>query len=111
MRIKTQDYNEAAVIELQGELDSDLSELLQGTVTDTVAKSKGGIVLDMSGVGFIDSQGLEQLLLVRDCCNKNKRPLRLAGLDENCTKILEITRLEGEFECYAELAEAVKSLA
>jgi hypothetical protein len=35
----------------------------------------------------------------------------LAGLDENCVIILEITRLEKEFDRYAELAEAVKSFA
>ncbi len=64
-----------------------------------------------SGVGFIDSAGLEQLLWVRDWCNENKCELRLAGLDENCARILEITRLAGEFDCYAELAKAVKSFA
>jgi hypothetical protein len=37
--------------------------------------------------------------------------MRLAGLDENCTKILEITRLDGQFDCYDELAKAVKSFA
>jgi hypothetical protein len=35
----------------------------------------------------------------------------LAGLDENCAKILEVARLENEFDRYAELAEAVKSFA
>jgi anti-anti-sigma factor len=63
----------------------------------------------MSGIGFIDSQGLEQLLWARDYCNQNKRGFRLAGLDENCKRIMEITRLENEFDHYAELTEAVKS--
>ncbi|MHC4622595.1 MAG: STAS domain-containing protein [Planctomycetota bacterium] len=111
MRIKTQDYNDVSVVALQGELDGDLGELLQGTVANMLKKCKAGIVLDMSGVGFIDSQGLEQLLWVRDYCNENKRELRLAALDENCTKIFEMTRLQSEFDCYTELAEAVKSLA
>jgi len=111
MRIKTQDYNDVTVVELQGELDDDFTEPFQNTITDIISKRKAGIVLDMSGVGFIDSQGLEQLLWSRDYCNENKSQLRLAGLDENCTKILEITQLENEFDCYAELAEAVKSLA
>ena len=109
MRIRTQDYNNVTVVELQGELDGDLSELLQNTITNIIATNKTGIVLDMSGVGFIDSQGLEQLLWARDHCNENKRGIRLAGLDENCAKILEITRLENEFDRYVELSEAVKS--
>ncbi len=111
MKVKTQDYNDVTVVELQGELDSDFAELFQSTVTDIIAKRKAGVVLDMCGVGFIDGEGLEQLLWARDYCNQNKRELRLAGLDENCMRILEITRLEKEFDHYAELAEAVKSFA
>jgi len=109
MKIKIQDYNDVTVIELQGELDSDVTELFRNTIMDVVAKPQVNIVLDMSGLGFIDSQGLEQLLWARDYCHQNKRAIRLAGLDENCMRILEITRLENEFDHYAELAEAVKS--
>jgi anti-sigma B factor antagonist len=111
MKVKTQNYNGVTVVELQGELDSDVAELFRNTITDVIAKHKTGIVLDMSGVGFIDSAGLEQLLWVRDYCNENKCELRLAGLDENCTRILEITRLASEFDRYAELSQAVKSFA
>jgi len=111
MKIRTQNYNDVAVVELQGELDSDAIELFQNAITGIIDAHKAGIVLDMSDVGFIDSAGLEQLLSVRDYCNENDCQLRLAGLDETLTKILEVTRLENEFECYAELAEAVKSFA
>jgi anti-anti-sigma factor len=111
MRIKTQDYTDVTVVQLQGELESDFAELFKKTITNVAARCKAGIVLDMSQVGFIDSRGLEQLLWSRDYCNENGCELRLAGLDENCSKILEITRLDGQFDCYAELTEAVKSLA
>jgi len=109
MKVKIQDYDGVIVVELQGELDGDVAELFQNTITDIIAKRKAGIVLDMGGVGFIDSRGLEQLLWSRDYCNQNKREFRLAGLDENCMRILEITRLENEFGHYAKLAEAAKS--
>ncbi len=111
MKLKTQDYSDVTVVELHGDLDTDVVELFQSAMTDIVTKRKTGIVLDMGGVGFIDSQGLEQLLWTRDYCNENMRELRLAGLDENCARILEITRLANEFACYAELAEAVRSFA
>jgi anti-sigma B factor antagonist len=111
MRVKTQNYSDVAVVELQGELDGDSIELFQDTITSIIAAHKAGIVLDMSDVGFIDSAGLEQLLCVRDYCSENGCQIRLAGLDETLMKILEVTRLENEFECYIELAEAVKSFA
>ena len=125
MKVKTQDYNDVTVVELQGELDGEFAELFRNTVTEviktgtckksknknSVTPQKAGIVLDMSNIGFIDSEGLEQLLWARDYCNENRCQLRLAGLDENCTKILEVTRLENEFDRYVELAEAVMSFA
>ena len=111
MKVRTQDYNDVTVVELQGELDSEFTELFQNTITGIIATHKAGIVLDMSDVGFVDSEGLERLLWARDYCKENDCQLRLAGLDENCEKILEITRLENEFDRYAELAEAVKSFA
>ena len=111
MRIKTQDYNDVTVVELQGDLDSDFIELFQNTITDIVGAQKLGIVLDMSEVDFIDSQGLEKLLWARDYCLENNCQLVLACLEENCQTILQVTRLENEFSHYSELAVAVKSLA
>ncbi len=111
MKIKTQNYNDVAVVELQGEWDSDSVELFQSTINDIITDKKAGIVLNMSDLGFIDSAGLGQLLNLRELCNKNKCQIRLAGLDETLLKILEVTRLKNEFECYAELTEAVKSFA
>jgi len=111
MRVSTQNYNTVTVIDLQGELDGDISDAVKNAVGEIVSKRQTGIVLNMSDVGFIDSQGLELLLWVRDYCRRNKTQFRVAALDENCEKILEVTRLENEFDCHAELAEAVKSFA
>ena len=111
MRINTQNYNTITVVELQGEIDGDVADSLKNIVTGTVSKEMTGIVLNMSDVSFIDSAGLELLLWVRDYCRRDKTQLKLAALDENCAKILEITRLENEFDRHAELAEAVRSFA
>ncbi len=111
MKIIIQDYNDITVVELQGELDIDSAELFQKNITDVISQNKTNIVIDMSGTVFIDSQGLEAMLWARDYCSQNKRQLRLAGLDETCLRILEVTRLDSEFDNYAELAEAVKSFA
>jgi len=111
MRIQWQNYNDVTVVDLRGEVDGELVEPLRNAVTEIAGNQRTGIVLDMSNVTFLDSQGLELLLWVRDYCRQNKIQLRLAGLDENCRKILEITRLQDEFDCHAELAQAVKSFA
>ncbi len=111
MKIPWQNYNDVTVVELRGQVDGDTTESLRSAITEIMAAQRAGIVLNLSDVDFIDSQGLELLLWVRDYCRQNRIPLRLAGLAENCAKILEITRLQDEFDCHAELAEAVKSFA
>lgn len=111
MKVKTQDYNNITVVELQGDLNGDFTEMLRNIVKDLIANQKGGVVLDMNSVGFIDSQGLEELLWLRDYCYQNNCQLKLAGLDKNCTTILTITNLDNKFDRYPELAEAVKSFA
>jgi anti-sigma B factor antagonist len=111
MRIQWQDYNEVTVVQLRGEMDGEFVEPLRSAITEIAGNPRAGIVLDMTDVSFLDSRGLELLLWVRDYCRQNRIPLRLAGLDENCRTILEITRLEDEFSCHAELAEAVRSFA
>lgn len=42
MKIRTQNYNDVAVVELQGELDSDSSELFQNTIAGIIATHKAG---------------------------------------------------------------------
>jgi len=111
MKLKAQPYNNVIVLEMRGELGGDSIDMFRQAVSSAVAERKAGVVLDMSQVSFIDSEGLEQLLWSRDHCRENKCQLKLAALDETCAKILEITRIEKELECYAELAEAVKSFA
>lgn len=111
MRINIQNYNDVTVIELQGEVDNDVADPVKDTITETVAAHRTRIVLDMSNISSIDSQGLELLLWIRQYCRQNKTQLKLAGLDENTEKILEITGLQTEFDRHTELAEAVRSFA
>ena len=111
MKIKTQAYNNAVVVELHGDFISDYTKDFCDGVAKSITSEVIGVVLDMTHVGFIDSEGLEQLLWCRDYCHENTRQLKIAGLDDNCAKILEITRLLGQFDSYVELAGAVKSFA
>lgn len=109
MKINHQNYNNVTVMELHGEFVEESGKMFQDTVSDIVGRQAAGIVLDMSKVPFIDSSGLGMLLWLRDYCHENRCQLKLAGLDDNIKKILEITRLDGKLDCYEELSQAVKS--
>lgn len=111
MKINMQDYNTVTVVEMHGEFVEEFTELFERKMTELTALNKEGIVLDFSNINFVDSKALEILLWLRDYCIANNCQLKIAGLDENCAKILEITQLTNKFDKYLELAEAVKSFA
>jgi anti-anti-sigma factor len=67
-------------------------------------------VLDFEKAGFIDSEGLEFLLHMKNRCDELFGHVKLANLDENVKKILEITRLSHRFECHGDLAMALKTM-
>lgn len=111
MKIESQKYNDIMVLQLQGEFTVESLKSFENETSNIFASKISGLVLDMSKVSLVDSQALEHLLELSERCRENTRQFKIAGLDETCTKILEITRLLPKFDTYAELTEAVKSFA
>ena len=111
MKIEIQQYNDVFVLQLQGEFTGDTIKSLEDATSNVFASKVSGIVLDMTKVVFIDSQALEYMVDLSEKCRDTTRQLKIAGLDENCTTILELTRLLPQFDTYVELTEAVKSFA
>lgn len=111
MKIETQNYGRVVVVDLQGEFVEEYADRFKETASTLISSDQIGIVIDMSQVSFIDSKALELLCWLRDECLDQQCQLKLAALDKNCSKILEITRLDSDFDVYDELAQAVKSYA
>ena len=109
MKIEKQNHNDITILRMQGELSAEAGAAIQETARNAIAEGPAGIVLDMENVITIDSKGLEMLLWLRDYCDENNRQFKIAVLDENCTTIMEITRLASRLDLHEEIAEAVKS--
>ncbi len=111
MKVNIQEHTNVIVVKLFGDLTIHSTEQIKSVISDLVAVHRQAIVLDMSETSFIDSEGLELLLWIRDYLQLSLIPLRLVGLSSYCAKILEITRLESEFTSSNDIPEAIKSLA
>jgi len=111
MKIESQKYSDVMVLRLQGEFTGETLKTLEDETSNAFAAKVSGVVLDMNKVVFMDSQALEFLVDLSEKCRENTRQLKVAGLDETCTKILELTGLLQQFDSYTELTEAVKSFA
>src|SRR5947207_2393989 len=111
MSIKCDEYNQVCVLQPSGDLSGEVSEEARKKVEEEIdGKQIVDFVVDLEKCGFIDSEGLETLLWMKRKCEDLFGQIKLANLDENCRKILEITRLEHRFECHADLAGALKTM-
>jgi anti-anti-sigma factor len=111
MAIKSEDYSNVCVISLDGDLTADASAEVRRQVDQRIDHNRiVDFVLDLEKADFIDSEGLETLLWLKRRCEDLFGQIKLVNLDDNCRKILEITRLEHRFESHGDLAGALKTM-
>jgi anti-sigma B factor antagonist len=68
------------------------------------------VILDLSGVDFIDSSGLGAIVAAMKQMDDHRR-LDLAGLTPTVDKVFRLTRMDTVFRLFASLDEAMSSLA
>jgi anti-anti-sigma factor len=108
---KAEDYNNICVVTLDGDLSGDANESVRKLADERIDQRQiVDFVLDFEKSGFFDSEGLETLLWLKRRCEDLFGQLKLVNLDDNCKKILEITRLEHRFECHPDLPGALKTM-
>ncbi len=111
MSIKCEDYNNVCVMTLDADLCGEANEAVRKLAEERVdQKQIVDFVIDFEKAGFFDSEGLETLLWLKRRSEDLFGQLKLVNLDENCKKILEITRLEHRFECHPDLPAALKTM-
>ena len=94
MAIKCEEYNQVCVITLGADFLGEEIKQTRASVDELIDKKNiVDFVFDFEKAGFIDSEGLEALLLVKRRCEDLFGQVKLVNLDENCRKILEVTRL------------------
>lgn len=65
------------------------------------------VILDLTGVPYIDSAGLGALVSAYISCHKLGRQLVLAGINERILKLFEITRVDTLFLMFPTPDEAI----
>ncbi len=110
MEIRSERYGQALILKCKGDLSGDSLEAFGKEVHRHVDESAVDVVMSLEGVPFIDSEGLEFLLDLQDELMSRQGQLTLTNLDGNVSKILEITRLDGTFEVFPDVVDAVKVL-
>jgi anti-sigma B factor antagonist len=82
------------VLPLEGEIDLHVSPRLARSLARMIAKRPEHVVVDLSGVTFIDSSGLAVLI---NAIKEYGGKLTLAGINNNVRSIFETARLDQFF--------------
>jgi anti-sigma B factor antagonist len=97
------------VVTLRGELD--LADAASVAVALTaVADRQPEIVVDLTGLEFIDCIGVAALARGRKHARRAGGDLLLAAPQRQVMRVLTITRVAGDFSVYANAEEAVSSI-
>ena len=110
MNIRCEDYDHVTVVGIAGEFNSDATETFRKQIDERLQRKVRFFVIDLEQTNFIDSKGLESLLWVQQQCDENLGQVRLCKPDDTCRKILQVTRLDGRFDVFADVTEAVKTM-
>ena len=110
MNIRCEDYDHVTVVALGGEFTADSTDVFLRQIEERLERKVRFFVVDLQQTIFIDSKGLESLLWLQEQCDEHLGQVRLCKPDETCRKILNVTRLDGRFDVFADLTEAVKTM-
>jgi anti-sigma B factor antagonist len=108
MKLPTEIFGETIVVHTPEELGTDAADLLENCLT-SLERSK--VVVDLNGSETIESGGLEALLNAQEALQALGGDLKIATTNEANRKILEITRLDQQFEVFDSVIDAVRSFS
>ncbi len=80
---------------------------IEKTAHNHLAHFKGNLVLDLSQLGNINSNGINLLLKLLNSYKTDKRTVFIAGANSSVTGVLTITKLHTIFELVASIDEAI----
>ena len=68
-----------------------------------------GVILDLAGVGRLDSAGLGELVLVHNSAESAGKTVKLASASAHVRAMLKLTNLSSVLATYPSVAEAIKT--
>jgi anti-sigma B factor antagonist len=104
--ISTKREGDVCVIKVAGEVDVYTSPSLKSALVAAVSDGCRVLIVDLDGVGFIDSSGLGVLVGALRRTREVKGDLRIVSARETVVKIFRITGLDRVFPVYPTLDEA-----
>jgi anti-sigma B factor antagonist len=97
----------SVVLRVVGEIHATTAPEFSERLNAAIAQGRTGVVLDLTGVEFIDSTGLSVLLNGLRRVTRVRGTMVLACANPTVLRLFEITKLDSTFEIVADCDEAV----
>ena len=110
MKIQSTNQGDIHVLELSGELDYHSSPELREKLTELTAKQAPKILVNLSGVDYMDSSGIATFVEAFQKAKRYQGRLILAALTATVRGVFEIAKLDSIFEIASTVAEAAECL-
>lgn len=94
------------VVAVAGELDMATTPVVEEYVHQRLGDAGQALVLDLSGVTFLGSTGINLLIALRAACEAAGAALRLVATTKVVLQPLELTDLTGHFTIVTAVSEA-----
>jgi anti-anti-sigma factor len=99
--------DQAAVIDLNGEIDSFGEQALEQAYDEAAGNNPATIILNFTNVGYINSTGIALIVSLLAKARKSHRRLVTYGLSDHYIEIFQITRLADFMTIYPDEASAL----
>ena len=99
-----------AGLALSGELDAATAERFEVALQEALLESEGAFLLDLTGLTFMDSGGVNALLRARGLLGREERALGIVCPDGPARRVLDVVGITDLFTLFASRAEADAAL-
>ena len=100
--------NGAVTVSIQGDIDMGSSTQVRDHLVPLFKNNQKAVVVDLSGVNYIDSSGIATLVEGLQWSHSSKNIFRLTGLTPMVQDVFDIARLSTVFEIFESQDEALK---
>lgn len=111
MQTLYEERDTALIVNLQGDVTRDHTEILQKQVLLKLVGQLHDLIVDLTEVNSVDSATLETLLWMDDHCASQLGQLRLCGASKDIQEVLKITNLQDRLSVHEHVNAAMDSLA
>jgi anti-sigma B factor antagonist len=107
LSVQLEEQDDWALARVQGDIDIATAPRLREQLVSLVSKGRTRVVLDLTGVDFLDSTGLGVIVSVLKRTRTHGGDLRLVGRQDNLVSLFQLTGLDRTLPLFGSVDEAI----